>query len=157
MEERIPRVHSLERMSGCEKHSEETKSVGIPVAAYGSHMCVDLTTHTHTHVRMSHASALSFWISLNSSHPPSKASPIRQRYLLPPCVLENRDCFASILFSILFLSIRVVPLASLKKIGENLKRLPPWGFTVVRESRSGMAHCYRNAYRVWGAYVDCAR
>lgn len=33
--------------------------------------------------------ALSFRKSLNSSHRPSKASPIRQRYLLPPCAPPN--------------------------------------------------------------------
>lgn len=76
-------------MSDCEKRSGETKSVGIPVAGYGLHMCVDLTArthvrmHRHTHGWLFRASALSFRKSLNSFHRPSKASPIRQRYLLP--------------------------------------------------------------------------
>lgn len=95
------------------------------------------------------ACALSFRKSLNSSHRPPKASPIRQplspaalRCPKTPGLFSLRPPIHPLSSSfppVPFFSTRLSPasLASLKKIGENLKRLAPGrGFTMVAgESR----------------------
>lgn len=113
---------------------EETKSVGIPVARLRvPRMCVDLTWHMHN--TRSVFPALSFRKSLNSSHRPcwKASSPIRQP-LSPPAFASRRIhdfIFPSPPSSLSFSSPILPPLppilppASLKKIGENLKRLAP--------------------------------